>query len=56
MARKMGKGYATYMGFESEPPQPHGPKEKGKAAIHSHSARPRHKLQVGKRVSKGSTK
>lgn len=59
MARKMGKGgkgYATYMGHELEPPQPHGPKERGRAAIHSHSTRAPHKLQVGKRTSKSSSK
>ena len=55
MARKMGKGYATYMGFEKEPPQPHGPKERGNTIAHSHSAKPRHRLHVGKRTSKGTT-
>lgn len=49
-----GRGpYGTYMGFEKEPPQPHGPKQGGKSPImHSHSARPRrhHKVGARKRV------
>lgn len=40
-----GKGRGTYMGFEKEPPQPHGPKVGGKHPIaHSHSARPHRKI------------
>ena len=44
MARGMGKGNMGYMGFEKEPPQPHGPRPRGKVLVHSHSARPRHKI------------
>ena len=40
---------AKYMGFEREPGVQHGPKESGKALVHSHSAKPRHKIVVGKR-------
>jgi hypothetical protein len=38
----------TYMGFEKEPPQPHGPKMRGRSLVHSHSARPKHKLSTRK--------
>lgn len=44
MASSKG-GHMTYMGFEKEPPQPHGPRERGKVIVHSHSARPKHKIR-----------
>ena len=38
-------GNAPYMGFEKEPPQPHGPKVGGKApVVHSHSMKPHRKV------------
>jgi hypothetical protein len=53
---KKGKGYATYMGFDKEPSQPHGPKEKGRTLFHSHSARPVHKISLKKTSNKTSIK
>ena len=47
-------GYGTYMGFEKEPPQPHGPKQGGRHPLmHSHSARPRRHVKVGARKRGG---
>jgi hypothetical protein len=33
------------MGHEKEPKQPHGPKERGKTVIHSHSHRPKRRIK-----------
>jgi hypothetical protein len=43
------KGMTSGMGFEKEPPVQHGPKETGKALVHSHSKRPKTKIVIGKR-------
>jgi hypothetical protein len=38
----------TYMGFEKEPPQPHGPKVGGRRPLmHSHSAHPKRHIRKG---------
>jgi hypothetical protein len=41
-------GHAKYMGFEKEPPQPHGPKVGGRApVVHSHSMKPKRHIKAG---------
>jgi hypothetical protein len=43
----------NYLGHEKEPPQPHGGKGVGKGSrrplVHSHSARPKRSLKVGRK-------
>lgn len=47
------KGRGAYMGFEKEPPQPHGPKEGGRAPlVHSHSMKPHRKIATKRRGKK----
>jgi len=41
---RMSREFAG-MGHEKEPKQPHGPHQRGKAMIHSHSARPKHSMK-----------
>lgn len=51
MAGKMTQG--TFMGHDKEPPQPNGPKVRGKnPPVHSHSAQPKRKIITAKRTSK----
>lgn len=47
------KQHGHYMGHEKEPPQPHGPKARGKKPpVHSHSAVPQRKIITRKRGGK----
>lgn len=48
MAKKMHE----FGGFEKEPPQPHGPRMRGKTLVHSHSAKRTYKISAGKKASK----
>ena len=41
-----GASNAPYMGFEKEPATRFGPKESGRALVHSHSKRPKSKIGV----------
>lgn len=51
MARQMAAGGKHFLGFEKEPPQPHGPRMPGKAIVHSHAKHAPKKIHAGKKVS-----